>query len=548
MKQVAIILSIFIFITLSFSRSDRSVVKGSIVGADGKPMPAAHIQVISNEPNNPQVLRSIGIGKDGNFELTLDSPGFWKLSFSGVNHYPLIVPLFLDNNDDVILSIKLKAFQYVNSFGAIEATGDANNYSTSDGTQPMTYYADTTYRATLNNVSQDTIGFQILGAELTGLPVASLECEKYVFSEDGSYRSVIRTQGGPAVVTFDPKEILHDSSDAVVKFQNTKSLAARFYAFHTDLQKRRDQYTNAYNAHIAAGKQPNNFIYDWSKDLADVKKSMKSEKDETFKNAWLLASVEFGALKEDSSVAATVMTTVPATSPLWSYFPGMLYKCISTLEDQKKYIPYLEKVIDEHPDQAIKSIFISGMLNYAVSQADTATIVKYYQRLINDYDNTHWVQAARARFEQNPILKPGTPVPEFSFNSISDTSVYTDKKLVGMTYLINFWATSSKPSIADLQNINDAFEKFKGQGFNVLSVSFDNDQDDVAKFRKGNLKMPWMNACLKDGWENDVAKKFGVLVVPTSFLVARDGKIFAIGDDLRGDKLVETLTKIYGKQ
>jgi peroxiredoxin len=78
----------------------------------------------------------------------------------------------------------------------------------------------------------------------------------------------------------------------------------------------------------------------------------------------------------------------------------------------------------------------------------------------------------------------------------------------------------------------------------VLGVSLD------------DKKEPWLNAIHKDGltwthvsdlkgWQNEVAQQYGVRVVPTSFLVDKDGKIVA--KNLRGPKLQEKLEALLGK-
>lgn len=112
----------------------------------------------------------------------------------------------------------------------------------------------------------------------------------------------------------------------------------------------------------------------------------------------------------------------------------------------------------------------------------------------------------------------------------------------GKYVLVNFWASWSKPDREENKNLVLAYNEFKAKGFTVLGVSLDNS------------RLLWLDAIEKDGlnwtnvsdlkfWENEVARKFSIVSVPSSFLLDPNGKIIA--KDLRGDGLLITLRKIF---
>ncbi len=56
--------------------------------------------------------------------------------------------------------------------------------------------------------------------------------------------------------------------------------------------------------------------------------------------------------------------------------------------------------------------------------------------------------------------------------------------------------------------------------------------------------MPWFNSLLP-GFDSETAKAFEVVGIPKPVLVGPDGHIIAIGEDLRGARLLDTLAKVF---
>jgi hypothetical protein len=77
----------------------------------------------------------------------------------------------------------------------------------------------------------------------------------------------------------------------------------------------------------------------------------------------------------------------------------------------------------------------------------------------------------------------------------------------------------------------------------MLSVSLDTARSEVRKYRDGQWKMPWMHAFATGGWDNDQLKRLEIMMIPRAFLIGRDGKVLAVDNDLRGERLLPTLRK-----
>jgi peroxiredoxin len=131
-------------------------------------------------------------------------------------------------------------------------------------------------------------------------------------------------------------------------------------------------------------------------------------------------------------------------------------------------------------------------------------------------------------FTQNDTL--GKPVSLASFR--------------GNYVLIDFWASWCGPCRIENPKVVSAYNRFKGKGFRILSVSLD----------KPDAKDKWMEAIHKDSldwthvsdlqfWNNAVAQTYGIKSIPQNFLLDPQGKIVAKG--LRGEELEKQLEKIY---
>ena len=122
---------------------------------------------------------------------------------------------------------------------------------------------------------------------------------------------------------------------------------------------------------------------------------------------------------------------------------------------------------------------------------------------------------------------------DISFTSMSgeeiDLSAMDDKVV-----LVDFWATWCQPCVAEMPHVVAAYEEYKGQGFEVIGISLDENREAVEAFVE-QYNMDWPQYFDGKGWQNDIAQKFGISSIPATFLIGKDGKIIA--SNLRGEAL-----------
>ncbi|MEZ5013149.1 MAG: TlpA disulfide reductase family protein [Chitinophagales bacterium] len=117
--------------------------------------------------------------------------------------------------------------------------------------------------------------------------------------------------------------------------------------------------------------------------------------------------------------------------------------------------------------------------------------------------------------------------------------------LQGKVVLLDFWASWCGPCRKENPNVVKAYAKYHPKGFEIFSVSLDNDKNAWEKAIKAD-GLTWPDhVCSQDPRNNQAAADYRVNAIPSSFLINADGIIVA--ENLRGQALEMKLKELLGE-
>ena len=129
------------------------------------------------------------------------------------------------------------------------------------------------------------------------------------------------------------------------------------------------------------------------------------------------------------------------------------------------------------------------------------------------------------------VSKPGPPnEPDVTFPELQGGDLPL-ASLKGKVVLVNFWATWCEPCRIEIPWMIGFQQKYANQGFTILGVAMDDSGKKVVdpfvhstQFDVNGAKMTMSYPIMLGN--DDIAEKFGGLIgLPTSVLISRDGKI-----------------------
>ncbi len=136
----------------------------------------------------------------------------------------------------------------------------------------------------------------------------------------------------------------------------------------------------------------------------------------------------------------------------------------------------------------------------------------------------------------------GSPAPEIALKDLQGQEVKLSD-LHGKIVLVNFWATWCKPCKEEMPAMQASYERLRDQGFVVLAV---NELEDVEKVAE-HIRTHGHTFLVVMDHDNHVANRYGVVGLPASFLIDRQGIVREhIFGNLLTEERIADLVRRYG--
>ena len=414
-------------------------------------MAMAHL-IVEDGPADTTVV--VPVDAFGRFAFTLNVPGGYGMYATGVNHETLEMPLILTGHEKVELHIQLGVNQLVPEMDTVQVVIAGSGTALDMQRRP-----DGKFAARVKAVA-DTLAYQIRGvmtSESGGeFLAAGTNQDRLAFNEagffwsnDGDYYSVVDIRNMPFVdIVLDPSALPRHAAGPTV--ESIPPLFAEIVDIYIEAKERRRRITQL-------GPSPSEHRKNAAA-IDEVKVPFREkigQEQNSLLRQWLLLrySADLVPFRDSTSsqLAREALETVPADSPFWSFeawnplgASALLIRLARRTKDDEVTNDYLQQVIGTHPDPDVRS---------EAAYAD--------KRLAN-WDGQLSFLTDR--------LWTGKRVPEFTFVSLDDPSeIFTDRGLLGRTYLIDLWGTWCKPCVAEIPALEEAYDRYKESGFEILS-------------------------------------------------------------------------------
>ncbi len=111
--------------------------------------------------------------------------------------------------------------------------------------------------------------------------------------------------------------------------------------------------------------------------------------------------------------------------------------------------------------------------------------------------------------------------PSFSVQNLAGGASIKLDQFQGKVVYVDFWASWCGPCLKSFPFMENLHQQYSGEGLVVVAINMDQNPEDAHKFLTENP----VNFLIGQDRQGSVAEQYGVLAMPSSFVIDRDGLV-----------------------
>lgn len=194
-----------------------------------------------------------------------------------------------------------------------------------------------------------------------------------------------------------------------------------------------------------------------------------------------------------------------------------------------------------YADAIQHSIVPYFVTNFLMIEPDYTYFRKTDSLLYNQFSDSKYAQFLHNRVTDLSRTAIGAEAPDIVMNDPFGKQVALSS-LRGKYVLLDFWASWCGPCKEEIPHVVSLYNKYKSRGFEVFSVSLDDNREAWEKAINQN-KMLWTHASDLMKWNSPIVSQYNIEAIPYMLLLDKDGHI--LSSNIRGEELEQKLKEIF---
>ncbi len=265
--------------------------------------------------------------------------------------------------------------------------------------------------------------------------------------------------------------------------------------------------------------------------ISEPQLSIKTTKGSKAQAEYSRFMTDQGTIQRESQLAQGAITKVKNKDSLRNRVKFL------QMQINQKYIEFLNYQQDNNLGAYM--IFDVANKNQRIPASDLKGL---FDKLSTKGKQTHFGKQIDNRIKRLTAMDLGNEAPDFTLLD-KDGKKHTLSDFRGKYVLIDFWASWCGPCVREIPHLKVAYQKYKDKGFEIVSVSIDNKEEQWLRALK-KYQLPWISVVDDKKTEKRITQNlYYVPTIPRTVLLDKKGKV--IGKDYRGLALENKLEELF---